>query len=220
MALILGEQEVPSGWIEDGPSAGPPGAVRGLPADTEYLRWELFEAFSGRRASVSLDLNEPPNVRVVASGPPYPLVTPLQPEAVVQAWTTFAAENMLDEATTGEVVKMIGSTPATAWGRIEVPGDNAVRRLGSRFHRARLGLLVDHARKWFANNGKNPADYELFSRRPKTARATGSLPRYSIAEGNPSSHRQTLRERLKRIIDVMSTEQLYELRIPAEFLDT
>ena len=83
-------------------------------------------------------------------------------------------------------------------------------------HRLRLSLLVDHVRKWFKEHGKNPDDFELAQPPRKVEKRPTVLSSNSHLISDTS---QRLRERLKRIIDRMSLEQLHQIRIPAEYLD-
>jgi len=222
MALILPELEVPQGW-EDQARESPP---VGLPSDTLYLRRELYQAFSGIRGPCSLDITDPPIVRVVEGVTTQPLVTPLATEEVVRAWKKFADEHLLDAQAKVLVASTLGNSFATAWGRIEIPGDNPQLRLGIQFHRARSRLLVEHVRAWFAEQGKDPNDFELASpprtqpERPPAAPLSNSAESRSASkEGETRKDAKALRERLKGIIDRMSVQQLHQLWIPTEFLD-
>jgi len=208
MALIPAASEIPVGWVgQPGPPRKTEQRATGLPPGTLYLRRDLFEAFAGLRTSVSIDLAHPPSATLGQNGEP---ITPLPAAAVVAAWDSFATEHELPGAARDQVQATLGKSATTAWGRIDVPGDNVGRRLGAKFHRTRLSVLVEYVRNWFTDRGNDPAAYELTSRRNRLQPTPPVIRRDGCA---------ALRERLKQIIDRMSEEQLYQLRIPAEFLD-
>jgi hypothetical protein len=138
---------------------------------------------------------------------------PLPTDAVVKAWDEFVDANEVDATVATKIKESLAKDP---WARVFVPGD--ARRLGSGFHRKRLWLLVDHVKAWFEKQGKVAGGFDL-AQQPRartTMTPTGASP---VSQDRRGQNLRDLRRRLKEIIDQMSAEQLYQLRIPVEYLD-
>ncbi|MEI7511895.1 MAG: hypothetical protein WCK01_00335 [Candidatus Uhrbacteria bacterium] len=202
----------------------------GLPDAAAYLLPDVYEAFIGRKSPVWVDLEHPPRLTFVDTATAnYAPVAPVAASVIREAWEKFATDHSLTADQRSVVAaKLSSDEPRILWGRIDIPEDTYASRLGTQFWRVRMLALVHGIREWFAEQGRDVSCYRFLDRvvaRPaawpprdsqghKSAARTTSLRRSetSVREAN-------LRNRLHRIIDSMSLEQLCELRIPAEYFD-
>lgn len=219
LALLPNGREVPCDWstspADRSTARGPARSARelGLPQGDGYLDREIYRAFTGLSKPRWLDLSSPPIVRVLESEAEGALfVEPVPAKRVFEEWARFAQEREIEGRTVQAVIEQLQREESSAWHRIDAPGVDA--STARQFKRSRLNLLIRYVRDWIEGHGQDPSKYFLAAHRERKPTAPPS--RQVAAPRDPEAY--ALRNRLKQIIERMSVQQLYELRIPAEFL--